>query len=219
MTERPNPPPDEGGGNPEDGPILTPEEIDIEDDEHVTQIDDGRFVVSPDATQAGGDRDQEATPTAGSEQSSEPGDPEDSAAGRRRGESVAPAPGTTPGTPDDASLTEREVHAWLERDLAGTRSRYSFDVTAKFDDTVTQRRMASNDVVTVFESLVLWYSQGLDRDTPVEQILGILLTESSVPVRFPAASIQRLVDSTDLDRENTVGDLIEAVEAQDGFRL
>jgi hypothetical protein len=37
------------GGDPEEGPILSPEELDIAADEHVTKLDEGRFVVSPNA--------------------------------------------------------------------------------------------------------------------------------------------------------------------------
>ncbi|MFC7195718.1 hypothetical protein ACFQL4_15590 [Halosimplex aquaticum] len=33
----------------EDGPILSPDELDITQDEHVAEIDDGRYVVSPGA--------------------------------------------------------------------------------------------------------------------------------------------------------------------------
>ena len=63
--------------------------------------------------------------------------------------------------------------------------------------------MVSNDVVTVFESLVLWYGQQIDNTTPVEEVLGILLVEANAPVRYPATSLQHLAEA--------VGD--------DGFRL
>jgi hypothetical protein len=221
MADGPTDPPPDDGGNPEDGPILSPDELELEEDEHVTKIDEGRFVVSPDGSQ---DRDVGPAESGGAE--SEP----TAESGDREPSNERPPPETPTTTPERADRTrsgaattttptEREVHDWLERDLEGTRSRYAFDVTAKFDDTVTQRRLASNDVVTVFESLVLWYSQGLDRDTPVEEVLGILLMESNLPIRFPAVSIQRLVQSTDLDPDDSIGDLVEAVEAQDGFRL
>ena len=221
MADGPTQPPDDSGGNPEDGPILTPEELDIEDDEHVTKIEDGRFVVSPDASQVGEGADRDgSTPDA----SGSPAEGGHDAAGadqdRSPGSENASDQPVTGGAPSgDRPLTERQVHEWLERDLADSRSRYSFDVTAKFETGVSQRRMASNDVVTIFESLVLWYAQGIDRDTPVEEVLGILLMESNVPVRFPAASIQRLVRTTDLGPDDSIGDLLESVEDRDGFRL
>lgn len=226
MTDGPTQPPEDDRLNPEDGPILSPEELQLEDDDHVTKIDEGRFVVSPDG------RSGEGTPNSGTASTADTGtsqpeadaDPASDEPPATDGTdaprtSVQPAPGTSPGTPDDSPLTEREVHDWIQQDLAGTRSRYSFDVTAKFDDSVTQRRMASNDVITIFESLVVWYAQGIDRDTPVEEVLGILLMEANVPIRFPAASIQQLVQSSDLGPEDSIGDLLAAVEAQDGFRL
>lgn len=176
---------------PEEGPVLAPEELDISDDEHVTQIDEGRFVVSPDARPTDDPAAADPSPPVESE----------------------PTPSADPG------LDRRAVHDWLADDLDGATSRYGFDVTAKFDSAVTQRRLVSNDVVTIFESMVLWYAQQLDQETPVEQVLGILLAESSVPVRYPARSLQRLLDSTDLDPEDSIADLLSAVEAQDGLKL
>ena len=206
------------GGNPEDGPILSPDELDISDDEHVTQLDEGRFVVSPDGApnvpdSSGGG--QEVT------EDSEVADPStDETPEARPSEPAAPDPERTSERREtQGALNEQLVHDWLERELAGRQSRYSFDVTAKFDSRVSQREMASNDVVTIFESLMLWYAQQIDRDTPVEEILGILLMESNVPIRFPAGSLERLVQSADVGPDDTVADLVAAVEAQDGLKL
>ncbi|MHB9287182.1 hypothetical protein ACKVMT_09090 [Halobacteriales archaeon Cl-PHB] len=192
MANGPTEPPSDGG-RPEDGPILSPEELDIAEDDHVEQLDEDRFVVSPEA------RSDEAVPG-----QSKPDEPR-----------TAPEPGHSPGP----ELSEASVHDWLRESFEGGASRYGFDVTATFDGSVSQRRMASNDVVTIFESLVVWYAQQIDTDTPVEEILGILLMESNVPVRYPPQSIQKLVAETELDPDDSIADLVAAVEDTDGIEL
>jgi hypothetical protein len=179
----------------DDGRVLSPDELDITDDEHVAEIDEGRYVVSP--NDPIGDVGSQAESTPPAEPTSEP-DPE-------------PAD-------DPVELTETDVHEWLEGQFDDSGSRYGFDVTAKFDGTVRQRQMVSNDVVTIFESLVLWYAQQIDNQTPVEEVLGILLREANVPIRYPAASLKQMVETTDLSPDDSIADLLRAVD-EDGFRL
>ena len=199
------------GGNPEDGPILSPEELDIAQDEHVQEIDEGRFVVSPNEPVSKG-RDP------GANSSTRTGSKGETAPSPQSDQSAATAsPHEAPTAPPE--LDGRVVHEWLDRSFRDAKSRYGFDVTATFDGTVAQRRMASNDVVTIFESLVLWYAQQVDSDTPVEEVLGILLVEANVPVRYPPKSLRRLLDSTDLDPDDSIADLLAAVEAEDGVEL
>jgi len=190
MAPRDDEPPEP---EPEEGPVLAPEELDISDDEHVTQIDEGRFVVSPGGRPA---NDPAADPGG----VAEPDGPADTAA--------EPSP-----------LDRGRVRDWLADDVGDVDSRYGFDVTATFDGRVSQRRLVSNDVVTSFESLVLWYAQQIDADTPVEEVLGILLLESNVPVRYPPRSLKRLVKSSNLGPEDSIADLVAAVEADDGVDL
>ena len=182
---------DENGGGPEEGPILSPEELDIADDEHVTQLDEGRFVVSPDTREPDEPQQQPPQP--------------------------APQPEQTDATTSE--LDREQVHQWLRESFEGPGSRYGFDATATFDGSVSQRRMASNDVVTIFESLVLWYAQQIDNDTPVEEILGILLMEANVPIRYPPQSLQKLVKKTGLGPTDSIADLLAAVEDGDGVQL
>ncbi|WP_324756130.1 DUF7500 family protein [Haloarcula sp. GH36] len=180
--------------NPEDGKILSPEELDIAEDEHVTQIDDGRYVVSSDVRtdekygNAANTADPQPEPT-----------PE-------------PEPDPTP------EFTDANVHEWLAEQMDDSNARYGFDVTAKFDGEVDQQQLVSNDIVTVFESFMLWYGRQMDGSTPVEDVLGILLSESNVPVRYPPESIKTLLRSTQLSPDDTIADLIEAVD-DEGIEL
>jgi len=215
MSEGPNDVEPDDGGNPEDGPILSPEELEIAEDEHVTQLDEGRFVVSPDARQQSG-QPQQSRPVSNQQSDPSAAEPQQSSNRDQVSASDQPQQGTHREADD---LSREEVHEWLRESFAHGGSRYGFDVTAAFDGSVSQRRMASNDVVTIFESLILWYAQQVDNDTPVEEILGILLMEANVPVRYPPESLKNLVKSTGLGPDDTIADLLAAVDEDDGVQL
>jgi len=176
--------------NPEDGKILSPEELDIGDDEHVTEINEGRYVVSPDIR----DDDEPAA--------------------------SSPVPASTPDPePERREFNDADVHTWLAEQMAESNASYGFDVTAKFDGQVDQQRLTSNDIVTVFETLMLWYGRQLDGSTAVEDVLGILLSESNVPVKYPPGTIESLARASGLSPDDSIADLIDAVEARDGASL
>jgi len=180
--------------NPEDGKILSPEELDLADDDHVTQIDEGRFVVSPDV------RDDSDGKYGGRPSMPEP----------------EPESKPEPHTPE---FTDGNVHEWLAEQMADSNARYGFDVTAKFDGEVDQQQLTSNDIVTVFETLMLWYGRQMDGSTDVQDVLGILLSESNVPVKYPPGSIKTLARSTGLSPDDSIAELIDAVEDRDGAKL
>jgi hypothetical protein len=225
MADGPPEPEPDDGGRPEEGRILSPEELDISESEHVEQLDEDRFVVSPDArvdsTPADTQQPQRdassETESPHPERESEPEPAPDPA--QTRDPAPAPARDSEPREQPATELTQERVHRWLRESFVDNSSRYGFDVTATFDGSVSQRRMASNDVVTIFESLVLWYAQQVDSDTPVEEILGILLMEANVPVRYPPESLKRLVKSAGLGPEDTVADLLAAVDEKEGLEL
>lgn len=183
--------PGEDDPKPEDGRILSPEELDIADDDHVEEIDDGRYVVSPEIR----------TDSTTSVTQSDP-------APERPQNQSRPQP----------TFSDASVHRWLHENLDDTNSRYGFDVTAKFDGNVSQQQTVSNDIVTVFESLMLWYARQIDSNTPVEEVLGILLSESNVPVRYPPSSLHALVRSTDLSPNDSIADLLATVGDDDGVQ-
>ncbi|MEF8782623.1 MAG: hypothetical protein V5A39_00810 [Haloarculaceae archaeon] len=213
MADGPPEPEPDDGGRPEEGRILSPEELDISESEHVEQLDEDRFVVSPDAR-------VDSTPADTQQPQRDASSETDSPHPERESE---PDPAQTrdsePREQPATELTQQRVHRWLRESFVDNSSRYGFDVTATFDGSVSQRRMASNDVVTIFESLVLWYAQQVDSDTPVEEILGILLMEANVPVRYPPESLKRLVKSAGLGPEDTVADLLAAVDEKEGLEL
>jgi len=211
MAEGPNDIEPDDGGNPEDGPILSPEELKISEDEHVTQIDEDRFVVSPNSRQQG-NQSQQSQPVSNHQ-------PEQNQPKQNQPEQHRQSPDTQQSAQETGEVAREDVHEWLRESFANGGSRYGFDVTAAFDGSISQRRMASNDVVTIFESLMLWYAQQVDNDTPVEEILGILLMEANVPIRYPPESLKNLVKSTGLGPDDTIADLLAAVDEDDGVQL
>jgi hypothetical protein len=235
MADGPAEPDPDDGGRPEEGRILSPEELDISESEHVEQLDEDRFVVSPDArvdstpsdtrqgASSGPERPQpdpepEPDPEPDPAQARDPSHTQDSDPSHAQDSDPSHARDPEPeqrGT----DLSQERVHRWLRESFVDNSSRYGFDVTATFDGSVNQRRMASNDVVTIFESLVLWYAQQVDSDTPVEEILGILLMEANVPVRYPPESLKHMVKSAGLGPEDTIADLLAAAEEKEGLEL
>ncbi|WP_424000828.1 DUF7500 family protein [Haloarcula salina] len=181
--------------NPEEGKVLSPEELDIADDEHVTEIDEGRYVVSSDVRT-------------------------DDSYGNQIPSDSASDPSDTPQEdPPEPEFTDANVHQWLAEQMADSNARYGFDVTAKFDGEVDQQQLVSNDIVTVFESFMLWYGRQMDGSTAVEDVLGILLSESNVPVRYPPGAVRELVKSTQLSPDDSIADLLQAVEDDDGVQF
>jgi hypothetical protein len=224
------------GGRADEGAILSPHELDITDSEYVEEIDDGRFVVSPDARTGKGQAASGGQPQGGGTQrrsndqrqsGPQPGDGGGRAGGNAGGQSggansrqsASRGGGGRRNRQPQGDITEEEVRQWLRRKYERSNSKYAFDVTAQFEGKVSQRRLASNDLITVFESLMLWYAQQVDGSMPVEEVLGILLMESNVPVRYPPESVRNLVKSTNLGPEDTIADLLEAVQNEDGVQL
>ena len=184
----------EDGSNSDDGTVLSPEELDISDEENVVEIEEGRYVISPGSREpkVPSDLDEPSEPPA-----EEGHDDHDS--GRE--------------------LTEADVHEWIEARLEGADSKFAFDVTASFEGYTSQKALFSNDVVTTFENLVVWYATHAGGDTPVEDVLGILLVESNLSVRFPVESLGRYVDSLGLEGDDSLDDLFAVLQESGGVRF
>lgn len=182
----------------ERGKVLTEEELDLTRHDNVSELDDGRYVVS---TGSGPTSDEAAEARADA------------------GEARDSMPPVDDPTPEEPEITEMDVNAWLEDHFRSIDAQYGFHATAKFDDGVSRHQVVSNDVVTSFESLLIWYAQHVGGGTPVEDVLGILLAESNVSVRYPVRTLTGLLGRYDLDRDDTIGDLIDAVSDDEGVAL
>lgn len=185
-------------GEPEEGPVLGPEELDISQEDNVLEIDEGRYVISPDEDSS--PNPPESGPNVEASQSEKKLD-------RQNSDQL------------ERPLDREDIHDWLNRDFTDIDTRYGFDVTAKFDDSVTQQRLVSNNVVAVFENLILWYAQQVGGDTPVEEVLGILLSEATVPIRYPHRTLVALIKYHELESSDTVQELLHAVSENEGVLL
>jgi len=146
MTEFPTPPDDEDGGDADAGRILAPEELDIADDEHVTQIDDGRFVVSPSERPADDPVgvDAHATP-----------EPVTSVTGTHDGSTVSALDLNVKKAPGagDIDLTQATIQ-WVGPQGTGDSQISSGDVTAvQSDENPVYVLTTESDMVTVSYSL------------------------------------------------------------------
>lgn len=172
------------------GTVLSPDELDIREDQHVIELDDGRYVISADEPPSGASRETEI-------------DAE-----------VAESP-----KPVDSSIGDDAVHGQLAERLKSADSRYGFDITAVFEGQVVHQELFSNDVITTFENLLVWYAQHVGGDTPVEDVLGILLAESTAPIRLPPNALDPIIDAIGVEPEDSVADLLEVVRRDGGLQF
>ncbi|MFC6723754.1 hypothetical protein ACFQE1_05045 [Halobium palmae] len=188
-----------------DGPVFDPDELDFTKHDEVSELGEDRFVVSADAATP-----PKNVPDVAPETAPEP-EPESSA---DDADADDPDGGDEP-EPVDAQAVSR----WLAESMSNNGFDYGFDATLKFDGSVCRHRMVSNDVVTTFETLLLWYARQVGSDTPVEETLGILLAESDIPITYPPRTVRTLLDQHDVSPEDSVADLLASVEDDGGARL
>lgn len=70
--------------------------------------------------------------------------------------------------------------ARASRAFEDVADRYAVEVAAKTDRGVRSTRFASDDVRDVFRRLVLWYADQLDRETPRDEALQLLLEHTDL---------------------------------------
>jgi len=202
-------------------PVLSPDELDIREDERVVQLEDGRYVIWPGADRGAtsGRDDSNAIEGAGAAAGTPTDDPPTDDAETDPSAVDPPvneAPATERGPAADPAL--RDLHARLAAAVGAVDVRYGFDVTAALGGEPRQTALFTNDVAVAFEHLVTWFAAGVGDDTPVEQALGILLAELDGSVRYPAASLRDYLDANDLDPDDSIADLLAVADAS-GFRF
>lgn len=190
----------------EGGKVLTPEELDIDDSEYVEPLDDdGRYVVSP----SGSPPNVSKSPAEGDSPTPDR---------RSRSERAAPPERPTPSGPRDrgqqgAPESPEAARSLLADELARARASYGIDIVARFDGETVRHRTVSNDVVGTFENLVQWYARHVTDDTPVDQVIEILLSEASFETG-PEPNLSELLDAHDLDQHDSIADLVEAIRVE-----
>ncbi|GAA0230434.1 hypothetical protein ACFFQF_13990 [Haladaptatus pallidirubidus] len=218
----------------ETGKVLSAEELDIENSENVVELDEGRYVIGaegqpsvtsvPDET---GSASASASDSASSPpmQSSDSGAPTASTPGSAP-EAESPPQGLSveaaetgsqpPQTQQEPNIDSRDVRRWLEEDLDDVDSRYGFHISAKSEGAIGHQQLFSDDVGTVFDGQLMWYAQQVDRSTAVEDVLGILLMESNVRVRYSPRCFHGVLETHGLAPDDSIADLFKAIRDANG---
>lgn len=211
-------PSDDNNNNKQRRSVLDPDELDISRREEVAEIDDGRYVVSPDGSKPRvdpesierqdwlqRDRDDEASPASRSARSEVPGHDPPS----------GPSAGSSPARSTDApEISAQDVSRWLARSFARNRGQYGFDLTVDMEGNVKRTRAASNDIGEALESMLRWYADQATDDLPPERVVGILLAATDMEVQYPVQSVYTLVKRHGLTPEDSIGDLLQAVRTE-----
>ncbi|WP_435154476.1 DUF7500 family protein [Haladaptatus sp. DFWS20] len=185
----------------ETGSVLSVDELDIERSDNVVALDEGRYVIG-----SGGEPSVSNESTLASSSNSSPAAPSDSTARSETTPESASSPQSSPNrtgesessSPHEPRIDSRDVRRWLEDDLDDVDSRYGFHISTKSEGTISHQQMFSDDVETVFDSLLMWYVQQVDRTTAVEDVLGIPLMESNVRVRYSPRCFRGVLEAPDL---------------------
>lgn len=200
--------------------VLDPDELDISRREEVAEIDDGRYVVSPDGSKPRvdpdsierqdwlqRDRDDDASPASRSARSAPT-----NATGS--GSPSTPQSPAGPRSTDDPEISAQDVSRWLAKSFARNRGQYGFDLTVDMEGNVKRTRAASNDIGEALESMLRWYADQATDDLPPERVVGILLAATDMEVQYPVQSAYTLVKRHGLTPEDSIADLLQAVRAE-----
>lgn len=139
----------------QDDGVLTPEELQLEDD-RVDELGDNRYLVRPDDSNAANALAASEDPTITT--------PTDSS--------------HLTQLESGASGGEREAS---DR-LADAAAPHGVDIALKTDGEVAEYRATSHDVREVFVDLLTWYADQLDDDLSPEEALQVMLTASDLDV-------------------------------------
>lgn len=112
-----------------------------------------------------------------------------------------------------------DVSRWLAGSFDDDGFTYGFDATLHAEGDTTRHRMVSNDVTATFDTLVSWFAMNAGREAPPAEALGLLLVAADSPVQFPVGTLKRYVAKQGLSPDDSIGDLLEAVERDGGLRI
>lgn len=200
------------GGEGED--VLSPDELDIADDENVATLGGGRYVVGPDGP-PNEDKVREVrsrlADAVGPDETDDEPAAETASGGERHPES-----GSKPERKPQA-LSGRDVKSWIDRQLNASDSRYAYRIAAKSDDRIAHQQLASDDIGMTFDALLMWYAQQVGHGTAVEEVLGILLAESNIRVQHPTRRFLSYLDENDLGPNDTISDLLRCIQDDGGL--
>lgn len=208
-------PDEESAGN--EGRVLSPNELDLADKDGVEEIGEGRYVVSPDGSQPSlpddltSSSDDGPTASAGD---SPPADAStgDSAAGSSGTTSTEPSVPSEPAQQSPSPSVDRDsAREWYESQLETSPCRYGYYVSMKVGDSIDHHTLHSDDVTMAFNNLLLWYARNVDQELPPGAVLGVLLSEASIPLRYPVKSFEEFLLEHGMSTDDTIADLLRVL--------
>lgn len=197
-----------GGDQDSEDRVLSPDELDIEAREEVASIGDDRYVIGAD-----GEPDVPEEPAEGTDS-----DPEPTEAATEGTEDESSTGGQDDvDASDEPEITGRDVKRWLGDELAKQDAPYAYRIAAKSGQRVNHQQLATDDIGAAFDGLLVWYAQQVADGTPVDEALGILLSESSVQVRYPTERLITYLETHNLGPNDSIRDLVDTVNEEDGL--
>lgn len=210
--------------DPEGRTVVSPEELDIEERENVVALDEGRFVIGASGKpsvpeNAGQVTTDDANPAVEPASSAQPSSEQSPSQTQPAIDSTSTQERPNERTPKDEKpqIESDDVREWLEDDLDDVAARYGFHIAAKSEDDIAHQRMFSDDVGTVFDNLLVWYAQQVETEMPVEDVLGILMMESNVRVRYSPRCFRGVLEANDLSPDDSIADFFRAIRDADGI--
>jgi len=200
MPEEPEEPED-------DASVLTPEELELEDDQEdaVRKIGENRFVIRPNED-ASDDADS-GTPSPGplADTQAQSASSPDSASPRQDADAREGATERSSASPASAS-PQQDAEAQSASSPASTSSReaaddggapnvdvesralalehaageYGIDAVVDAGDGVVERRLVADDQIAVFEEFLRWYARQIDPDASPAATISALLAEADL---------------------------------------
>ncbi len=191
--------PSEQPGGSDGGGVLNPEELDISESPYVTEVSDGRYVVSPDRTPR---PNPDPEPTPRSEPDAHP----------NQESAPAKAPTSTRSSEQSSTTSPGAARSVLAAELERTDAEYAIDIVSRLEGADVRHRTTSDDVVGTFDNLVLWYAQHVATNTPTQRTATLLLDRSEFSPPASPGQIRRTAKRHGLTRSSTIGDLLDALE-------
>jgi hypothetical protein len=197
-----------GGDQDDDGRVLSPDELDIEEQDEVAAIGEDRYVIGPD-----GPPNAPEEGSGGGNADGGDGTPQESQPESVGGQQAEPAAQPEP------QVTGRDVKEWLAEELESHDSTYAYHIATKYGDDISHQQLATDDVGAAFDGLLVWYARQLAGSTSIDRALGILLGESSVQVKYPTKRLIAYLEANDLGPDDSIRELVETVDDQDGLKF
>ena len=202
MPDDPDPDPDDDrtdpgpptGGDAEEGKVLSPEELDVSESEYVEELDDsGRYVVSPG--------------------SGPPNVPDSAKGGDGAGRDRQESPESERRHGPERIRSPETARTLLAEELSRSNARYGLDIVASFEGDTARHRTVSDDVIATFEGLLRWYAGHVTDGTPPDEVVDILLRESTFETA-ETPNLAKLLAAHDLERTDTIEELVAAIREE-----